>query len=163
MGTDIHMYSERFTADRDVKGPRSKSVKRDEAIDELLGDFNVEPRWITADDWYVEDEDGEWYQETCVYSGRNYHLFSALGVTWRGNAEPLPIAERGVPEDASEAFLYAAEQMQGDAHTFSWMTLEEMMAIEDEEIKGYLSDAIDRMSKLDPDPKKVRACFFFDN
>lgn len=161
MGCDIHMYLERYTSERNLKGPMSKSTKRDEAIDELLGEAKIEPRWVTADDWYQED--GSWYQSSSVYNRRNYHLFSALGVTWRGNADPLWIAERGVPDDASEAFLYVAQQWEGDGHTFSWMTLEEMMSIENEEIKSCLSDVIERMSMIESDPKKIRVCFFFDN
>lgn len=64
---------------------------------------------------------GEFYTE-----GRNYWLFGVLaGVRGSGPAIRLP---RGLPSDLSEAVKGAYDSLGGDAHTPSWLTVEQLDA-----------------------------------
>lgn len=56
-------------------------------------------------------------------------------------------------------------QWDGDAHSHSYFTLEELLEVdwESKDLKWFEEDIIEIIKKVDPDPKKVRCCFFFDN
>jgi hypothetical protein len=79
-----------------------------------------------------------------------------------------PICEpRGVPEDASDGYRYVVDRWDGDGHSHSYFTLEELKNVNWSEYnKEWIQDfleTIQKMKQVDTDPKKVRAVFFFDN
>lgn len=170
MGCDIHFFVERYSTDRNYKGPRDVSELREESIQAILEEEQVVPRWITCDEWEYEEEEGEYSYwsvpyEKKFYRGRNYSLFSILADV-RGGLEP--IAEpRGIPDDASYAYKIEAKQMEGDGHSHSYFTLEELKNIDwsqyPSDSVGEFLETLDKMSKIDKDPSKVRCCFYFDN
>ena len=166
MGCDIHWYVERFTTDPENETtPTSKVNKRENRVNELLGETS-EPRWISADTWEAEDY-GDGYihwsnYPSCLYRGRNYHLFSILADV-RSYGEGNAITEpRGVPDDASDAYLYIVEQWKGDGHSHSYFTLTELLEHDWSDFDEF-RETLERMKNLDENTDNVRAVFFFDN
>ena len=139
--------------------------KRENRVNELLGETS-EPRWISADTWEAEDY-GDGYihwsnYPSCLYRGRNYHLFSILADV-RSYGEGDAIAEpRGVPDDASYAYLYIVEQWKGDGHSHSYFTLTELLEHDWSDFDEF-RETLERMKNLDENTDNVRAVFFFDN
>ncbi len=166
MGCDIHWYVDRFTTDpQNDTAPTAKVHRRDERVNELLGE-RPEPRWISADTWEVEDYgDGDMHWSNypnAFYSGRNYHLFSRLADV-RSYGDGSAISEpRGVPEDASDAYLYVVNQWKGDGHSHSYFTLTELLEHDWNEFNEF-NETLEKMKKLDENTDNVRAVFFFDN
>lgn len=166
MGCDIHWYVERFTTDPENETtPTSKVNKRENRVNELLGETS-EPRWISADTWESEDYgDGNIHWSnypSSLYSGRNYSLFEKLaGVRSydTGNAICDP---KGIPEDASDAYIYVTEQWEGDGHSHSYFTLTELLE-HDWSLYSEFRETLERMKDLDENTDNVRAVFFFDN
>ena len=82
MGCDIHFYTERYTSDNDYDGPSGLSEGRNPKLEDLL-ELNevLEPRWVSADKWVLDDDFEEpWWSVKSYYRGRNYYLFSVLAV-----------------------------------------------------------------------------------
>lgn len=163
MGCDIHFYVERFSDEPITNGPIDISEQRDQKISSILEENKIEPRWISADKWVLGD-DKRWEYIDRFYSGRNYNLFSILaGVrTWE---EDVAICKpKGIPEDSSYAYKYECVLWNGDAHSHSYFTLEELLDVdwESKDLKWF-EETIEKMKNIDHDPKKVRCCFFFDN
>jgi hypothetical protein len=157
---------ERYTTDPENETtPTSKVNKRENRVNELLGETS-EPRWISADNWEAEDYgDGDMHWSNypnALYSGRNYSLFEKLANV-RSYGEGNAIAEpRGVPEDASDAYLYIVEQWKGDGHSHSYFTLAELLEHDWSDFTEF-RETLERMKDLDENTDNVRAVFFFDN
>lgn len=111
MGCDIHFYVEKKQADGTWKAQ---------------GTFEKD-----------EDESG-WISQSsgCLYSGRNYNLFSILADVRNGygfagvkTGEGFkPISEpRGVPDDASPEYKAIVEQWDSDGHSHSYHTLRQLL------------------------------------
>lgn len=116
MGCDIHWYVE---------------VKKDAGW-ELAA---TPPEEIEGEDYKVWKEKYDKYlANPFIYWGRNYDLFAILADVRNGRGFAgiptgtgfNPISEpRGVPEDASEAYLAMVDRYGGDGHSHSWMTVED--------------------------------------
>ena len=131
MGCDIHFYVER----------KSIKVKRNEKINQVLEikeDFEME--WESADKWtinkYHKDDKNEPEYEIAygnrIYDGRNYYLFSILAdVRNRREEKVEPICDpKGFPSDCSEQIRSEYTMWEGDAHSMSYFTLSELLAVD---------------------------------
>lgn len=166
MGCDIHFFVERFSDELITNGPVDISEQREERLSTLLGEQKIEPRWISADDWEFDDDDDEkiWKCGERFYSGRNYHLFAILAQVRTWDTSESISEPKGIPDDASYAYKYMCDQWHGDAHSHSYLTLEELLEVDwvSKDLKWF-EGTIEKMKSVDHDPKKVRCCFFFDN
>lgn len=172
MGADIHFFVEKYS-DEDFEGPKNISEQRNIKLNSILEGERVE-RWISADKWVLEyqgTQDERWnvpYKDA-FYDNRNYYLYSILAdVRNYGLDRVEPLSEpRGVPDDVSDGYKYVVDRWQGASHSHSYFTLEELLNVNWSQYElSYIQDfleAIEKMKKVDPDPKKVRAVFFFDN
>lgn len=167
MGCDIHFYTERWTSSNNYEGPRDLSEDRDQKLNEVLEDVPTKFRWVSADSW--KKEDGEWRVEwnKQLYSDRNYYLFGILAdVRNRGGVEPINYP-KGIPDDASSGYRYMCDRWDGDAHSHSYFTLDELLNIHwseyDYDYIGGFMETLEKMKEIDEDPLNVRCCFFFDN
>lgn len=150
MGCDIHFFTERYSKDNNYDGPRDISEERDIKLGTLLNDEEVEPRWVSADKWNYEDGDWELSYNDNFYKGRNYSLFEILAGV-RGDDDNAIEPPRGIPDDASLGYKTVADQWDGDAHSHSYFTLDELL------------ETIEKMKSIDNDTGNVRCLFFFDN
>jgi len=167
MGCDIHFYVERWTSSNNYEGPRNLSEDREQKLNEVLEDKPTNFRWVSVDKWVKGD--GEWSVPYHLeyYNGRNYYLFSILAdVRNRGGVEPINYP-KGIPDDASTGYLYKCDQWDGDAHSHSFFTLEELLNVDwseyDSEYIDDFMETLEKMKEIDEDPSSVRCCFFFDN
>lgn len=167
MGADIHFYVERWTSSNNYGGPRDLSDDREQKLNEVLEDVPTKFRWVSADNWQIED--GEWQIDWNdeYYGNRNYYIFGILAdVRNDGGVEPINYP-KGIPDDASTGYLYKCEQWDSDAHSHSYFTLEELLNVDWSEYEpAYISDfmeTLEKMKEIDNDPLNVRCCFFFDN
>ncbi len=97
MGCDIHLYTE----------------------------YRDGVRWMNCDNWRLRRMGSEGYTLHPLWEGRNYVLFGILaGVrdTWVARIDD----PRGRPEGMSEVVERELDGWDGDAHSISWFTLEEM-------------------------------------
>ena len=169
MGCDIHFYTERFTSSNDYEGPRDISKDRNNKIEEIVDGRPSTERWVSADKWVKmpPSEDDSWAVDwnDHYYGGRNYGLFSILADV-RGDEVPIDLP-RGIPSDASAGYRYMCERWDGDAHSHSYFTLEELLKVDWSKYESdYVSEfleTIESMKDIDRDPSKIRCCFFFDN
>lgn len=111
MGCDIHLYVER----------------------------KENAKWITCDRW-VRDADDEnrihVEYDNHFYTGRNYNLFAILADVRNGRGfagiktgegfNPIS-SPRGIPEDASTEYKESVAQWDGDGHSHSYFTVQELM------------------------------------
>jgi len=165
MGCDIHWYVERYTTDPENETvPNSKANKRDNRVNELLGE-SPEPRWISVDTWVAEDygdDNMHWSNYPSFYSGRNYALFTKLAGVRSWTNDGAICEPRGIPDDASDAYIYVTEQWEGDGHSHSYFTLTELLE-HDWSLFSEFRETLERMKDLDENTDNVRAVFFFDN
>ena len=84
---------------------------------------------------------------------------------------------RGIPDDLSSGYKYITNRWDGDGHSHSYFTLHELLNVDWSKYEksdspafsnrvGWLDEfmeTIEQMKSIDPDPKNVRCCFFFDN
>lgn len=162
MGCDIHFYTERWTSDNKYEGPKDLSEDRDSKLEEILENCEPNYRWVSADSW---SKDGSWHADE-MYNGRSYYLFSILADVRNGSGEIEPIDyPRGIPDDVSSGYKYVVDRWDGDGHSHSYFTLHELMNYDwsKYEMLGEFMETIETMKNIDPDPKNVRCCFFFDN
>ena len=164
MGADIHFFRERKTASLNYEGPKNLEEERDKKICEIINDKSLTERWVSADRW---KKDGKNWVHEEVFWSRNYYLFSILADV-RNSGDVQPICEpRGVPKDASSGYLHMVDRWEGDGHSHSYFTLEELLDVDWSQYdKEYIEDflkVVDELKSSDPDTKKVRICFFFDN
>lgn len=161
----IHFFRERKTASINYDGPRDLQDDRDIKIEEIIEGRPLTERWVSADEWFLEGDGDTWSQHEAYWS-RNYYLFSILADV-RNSGDVEPICEpRGIPEDASSGYKYMTDRWDGDAHSHSYFTLEELLSVDwrkydTENIEHFLK-VVEDLKKIDT-PDKVRICFFFDN
>lgn len=77
-----------------------------------------------------KDDSGNWQSipRFELFQDRNYVAFSFFAGV-RNSSEIKPISKpRGIPEDASKTALKSFKKWGDDAHTPSWLSLEELMA-----------------------------------
>lgn len=94
---------------------------------------NNELKWVCADRFklniYSEKEE---YKIEPIYSDRNYTLFAALaGVRDYGNEVALLARPRGLPGDCNHIVLRESNYWGDDAHSHSWVTLQELYDYQD--------------------------------
>jgi hypothetical protein len=157
MGCDIHMFPEH----------------RNEFC--WVHVYRHEPDQYTIKDRFPRRDRDNYF----AWGNRWYWLFGQLAGVRGGGP---PIAEpRGYPEDMDEDVKEHIESYEPDFHTASWLTLEELQkhdweaavsrASEDDYFEAddaprYLSAVrgwLSRLAEIDPDPRKVRIVFAFDN
>ena len=162
MGCDIHFFTERWTSDYKYEGPKDLSDLRDSKLEEILENTEPNYRWVSADTWSKDDS---WYADE-MYNGRSYYLFAILADVRNGSGGIEPIDyPRGIPDDASSGYMYVVDRWDGDGHSHSYFTLDELINFDwsKYEMLGEFMETIEQMKSIDPDPKNVRCCFFFDN
>lgn len=71
---------------------------------------------------------GEWYHWNHPKIDRWYDLFARMAGV-RGDAEPISLP-RGVPDDASFTTKLHRQHDEGDAHSDSWLTAEEVASLQ---------------------------------
>lgn len=141
MGCDIHFYVERLE----------------------------NGKWVSADKWTPNEYAGgegepetEVKYEDCFCSERNYNLFAILADVRNGSGFAgcdtgdgfVPISKpRGLPDDVSEQVNADATRWDGDGHSHSWLTVEELLAYDWTQTtrrRGYLTaDEYWRWNKWD--------------
>lgn len=107
MGCDIHLYMEQ---------------KRDG----LWYCMNQSKQWL-EEDYHELPSDHE------IYSGRNYQLFGILAGVRDPDAQLFDV--KGIPVDVSEPVKAAYDEWGPDGHSHSFLTMRELMSIEDFFIK----------------------------
>jgi hypothetical protein len=163
MGCDIHFFTERKTASLNYQGPKDLQDDRDEKIDQIIEGVNLTEKWVSADSW---SKDGPIWKNHEVFYSRNYYLFSILADV-RNSGDVQPICDpRGIPDDASSGYMYMCDRWDGDAHSHSFFTLEELLSVDwskyDAEYLEEFLNVVKNLKKIDT-PDKVRICFFFDS
>lgn len=75
---------------------------------------------------FWDDERG--YQPVSAYTERNYSLFTALcGVRDYTDGESPRISQpKGLPDDCSDTVKAVSYEFDGDGHSYSWNTLQEL-------------------------------------
>ena len=167
MGADIHFYVERWTSSNEYEGPRDLSEDREQKLNEVLEGAPIKYRWVSADKWVCDDGQWEVPYHLEYYNGRNYYLFSILAdVRNGGGVEPINYP-KGIPDDASSGYKFIYDRWNGDGHSHSFFTLEELLNVDwseyESEYIGDFMETLEKMTKIDSDPINVRCCFFFDN
>lgn len=165
MGCDISIFVEKWTDVENEYCPRlkTKSQIRHERICDYLEDKPKQPifKWESIDEWSFQD--GYW-ECHYIYENINYRLFSLLADV-RNDGTINPISEpRGIPDDASDSYLFICNAWGRIAHSHSWLLLEEILNIDEslwEDI--YALNFINAIKSINGDPSKIRICFFFDS
>jgi hypothetical protein len=108
------------------------------------------------------------------FDWRSYCMFSFLAGV-RSNGGPCISKPRGIPTDASPEVQAEKERWDGDGHSHSWLTLEELLAFDylDEELtdedhigQNFLGEQYEKnlLKMLEyGEPNNVRIVFWFDN
>ena len=116
----------------------------------------------------VEFKNGDWWDDLGEISiGRWYSLFANMAGVRNYNNNLVPVAEpRGFPKDASFESKYKYENWGSDAHTPSWLTLDEFrLAYKNSD--GYRDPVLDAiisaMETLESNGHNTRIVFWFDN
>ena len=164
MGCDIHFYVEKWTSSNNYEGPRDLSEDRDQKLNEGLEDIPTHFRWVSADKW---EKNHSWWANKEYYGGRNYYLFAILADVRNGsNIEPISYP-KGIPDDASSGYRYMCDRWEGDGHSHSFFTLEELLNVDWSKYESIVlidfMETLEKMNKIDDDPLNIRCCFFFDN
>lgn len=110
MGCDIHFHVEK-------KAKNGRWVRAEKEIDNPYYDPDEDPDWREPKKTYER-----WYD------GRNYALFGVLaGVrSWHTDAPYMIAGPRGLPEAPSASVQAEYRRWEGDAHSMSYFTLEEL-------------------------------------
>lgn len=149
VGCDIHLYEEQYCK----KEKKWKAVKAHTFV-------------IEEDDFF----EGNIPQMDPTYQGRDYDLFGVLAGVRREFS--YSFEPRGLPEDVSQEVETISKHWDGDGHSHSWLTLEELkekmaeiiivgqgnsdrFAYQGLEILVNFIEGTDR--------KNTRVVFFFDN
>lgn len=75
----------------------------------------------------VKNEDGTWSGVEQPYISRSYGLFGLLANVRNYSHVPSIAESKGVPVDASEEYRNSVEYWDGDGHSHSYLTLEELL------------------------------------
>lgn len=138
----------------------------------MLHESLTDDGWVLGDECYWEAWDGYWETfrlsnkwEDEIYGGRNYQLFGVLaGVRYA--VEP-DFEVKGFPNDAHPLTRVLFEQWDSDAHTPSYIHLEEIGKWLDGNEEHDCFETLDKLYKdlkcSYPDGKDKRVVFWFDN
>jgi hypothetical protein len=97
MGCDIHLYREKY----------------------------VDGKWVSADEWQIDDGDLTVPYEKLAYTGRNYCLFGFLSDGVRTHHD-FSFLERGIPFDACQQIAECSDRWNSDGHSHSYLFLHEL-------------------------------------
>ena len=152
MGCDIHIYTE-------YRNPG-------------------ELTWQSADTTSVEEEgtkDEYINVSHTIDTGRNYGLFGLIAGV-RIEYEQSLACKYSWPEDTTETSMYQKDRWDGDGHSHSWFTLDEIkthllhLALTQHDIPDWVTNSYtelkDNMEALKPSGASdhdVRILFLFDN
>ena len=81
--------------------------------------------WHNCDN-HIWDEDNEEFVVEDIYWGRNYDLFGILAGV-RSREYPMISPPRGIPHDISAKTKEFADMWRGDAHSYSYVTMKELI------------------------------------
>ena len=118
---------------------------------------NIDDQWCSADHW--DDSDGFFEARIPFYEDRNYALFGELAGVRGYDQEPID-DPRGLPDDASSEVKKAAKEWGSDAHSHTWLLLEEIVGT------GLPFDTLRKLEILAEavgGPRCVRIIAWFDN
>ncbi len=116
---------------------------------------------------------GAWHLWDQPDIGRNYHLFTRMANVRNYADEIKPIADpRGLPADIGAATAFAYSEWEEDAHSMSWLSIEEVA-----EVEKWMRDQMPRVSapfgwlcgngwdraELPKGIEDARLVFWFDN
>ncbi len=93
---------------------------------------------------------------------RDYKMFSILANVRNSSSIPFISYMRGVNDDSCYAFKHWRDG-DSDAHSTSWVTLEEMKEYSKKQNSDYLDELIKKLESFDAKPENIRIVFFFDN
>jgi hypothetical protein len=96
----------------------------------MFAEYLIDGKWHADEVHKATKEDGWHYLNTLPHRGRNYVLFGAIAGV-RSNEIPPLYAPRGVPDDLSETISTAVELWGRDAHSHTYMSLEEYIDLID--------------------------------
>jgi hypothetical protein len=107
-------------------------------------------------------------EDTWVYAGyivvwRNYHLFAKLADVRNDGSVTDYIEAKGLPSDVSSVLQDASDRWGRDAHSHSYLTLQEIEEIDLKGIKRLLQVEFMRNLLKLPFVEDVRLVFWFDN
>ena len=155
MGCDIHSYAEK----------------------------KVNGKWEKVSDQFSLDEfDKKWYGKEKgdnPFGWQNYSIFAFLAGV-RNYDHCTPISEpKGLPDDISDEVKEKADDLDGDGHSHSFLTVKELSDFdygktffddsgkETETYSNFLGkqffDDLEILKNLDENPENVRIVFWFDN
>lgn len=87
-------------------------------------------KWVSSDRLRYEPYDDLWLVDPC-YSDRDYTLFSALADVRSGGRSITSLERKGFPDDCNKLIVEENERWDGDAHSHSWLTLQEIYDYQD--------------------------------
>ncbi len=156
----------------------------------------VEIKWDTDSDWmlvtealwpnhyFIRSRPVDYWNTPYVaepFHDRNYPLFALLaGVRNYWDIEPIE-SPRGMPDDASDSWKAYVDKWNGDLHSHSWFTYDELKHVlqnldgriqfENGSIQSHVelfdTSLIDALAPLtsaaDPGGAQIRFVFAFDN
>ena len=88
-------------------------------------EYKDENGWHNCDNHIWNDKENK-YEFDPIYWGRNYDLFGVLAGV-RSREFPMIDSPRGLPEDISAKTKEYAVEMKGDAHSYSYLTMKELL------------------------------------
>lgn len=102
MGCDIHLYCEHKHNDK----------------------------WVSSDRLRYCPYDDLWLVDPC-YRDRDYTLFSALAGVRSDGRSVVSLERKGFPDDCNKLIVEENERWGEDAHSHSWLTLQELYDYQD--------------------------------
>lgn len=126
------------------------------AVEEAVVRFGDSPRFCWA--WHIPNRRSIQF--------RGYSWFAALAGVRAYNEDECIWAPRGLPNDVSRPVEREYEAWGRDAHTPSWLSLDEIFRVEEKLLDMAPNDASYRIEWLNtfiPKPKQTRMVFWFDN
>lgn len=109
----------------------------------LYVEAKIDGIWKSVDNWET-DKVGDQYipYEKRFYTGRNYNFFSILADV-RNDSDFVPISQpKGLPEDISPEVKYQSNIWDGDGHSHSYLTIQEILSYnwtQTVNLKGFVS------------------------
>lgn len=98
----------------------------------------------------IEEDDGTWTMVDELDLSRNYNLFGLIGEKHRAYMLPV-VPLKGIPKDVSRGTAAQLLIMGGDAHSKTWLTVDEARAVCDrydeefgrtQDLQSALEDAV---------------------
>lgn len=121
MGCDIHLY-----------------VEYKKTIDGVTNWYSGD--YLIVNPYYGTDEYESKYDIVSLYDDRNYDLFAILADVRNGCKNKYISLPKGLPNDITNVTAKEAFRWRYDGHSYSYLTLKELLEFEPEPIKrkGYL-------------------------